>query len=192
MRKTRGQHLQDQRKQVRETIWPNVDEETLWHWKRSTGFVNIPRAMPLILRIMDELSPGKPLSSTYLELWCRTMDDSYVQVKNLDEMAFYAGFSGQRKVHTWKARITLLSDLGFIDIQPGVNPIGYILILNPYKAIRNIWNKNPAKLQKETYFSLVHRAQEIGAKELKGETDPTDPLAGAAQRARVNVKRRRR
>ena len=32
--------------------------------------------MPLILSMMDDLSKGQPVSSTYLELWCRTFDES--------------------------------------------------------------------------------------------------------------------
>ena len=117
-------------------LWPGA-EPWLWHRKANKGFATIPKTMPLILRIMDDLSNGKPLSSTYLGLWCETWDNSMVNVSKHQEMAHGAGFSGQRAVYTWSARVQLLQALRFIDIKPGKSgSISHVLIWNPHRIIR--------------------------------------------------------
>jgi hypothetical protein len=88
----------------REALWPK-SEPRLWHRKVHDGFTTIPKTMPLVLQIMDEMSKGKPLSSTYLGLWCATWDNSFVNISRPQEMAHGAGFSGQRAEYTWSARI---------------------------------------------------------------------------------------
>jgi hypothetical protein len=66
----------------------------------SDGWLSIPRAMPLLLQIMDNLSKGKPVSSAYLDLWCRTYDDSLIVANKSREMAFFSGFTGERAERT--------------------------------------------------------------------------------------------
>ena len=105
---------------MRNALWPDVDRNQLWHRKTSDGWVTLPRAFPLILRIMDILAPnGKPVSSTYLDLWCRTFDDSFVVASKPRDMAFYAGFTGERAQHTWITRVRQLAELGFIRTAEG-------------------------------------------------------------------------
>ena len=95
------------------------------------GFATIPKTMPIILQIMDDLSNGKPVSSTYLGLWCDTWDNSMVNVSKPAEMAHAAGFSGQRAAYTWGGRIKILQDLRFIDVKAGKSgPISHVLIWN--------------------------------------------------------------
>ena len=92
-----------QKLSIRQSVWPDLDQNVLWHWKKTDGWLNIPRAMPLILRIMDMVAPkGKPVSQTYLDLWCRTFDDSFVIASKPREMAFYSGFTGERAERTWE------------------------------------------------------------------------------------------
>lgn len=75
--------------------------------------------MPLMLSIMDDLSEGQPVSSTYLELWCRAFDECFVTLSKTREMAFHAGFTGQRGERTWRSRMKILADRSFIDIKEG-------------------------------------------------------------------------
>lgn len=108
--------------EIRNSVWPELDEKKLWLRKNSDGWLSIPRAMPLILRIADMLAPkGKPVSHTYLDLWCRNYDDDFIIVGKPREMAYYSGFSGERAEHTWSTRMKSLNELGFIDIKPGTN-----------------------------------------------------------------------
>lgn len=148
--------------ELREQLWPGI-ESKLWHRKRNDGFTTMPRPMPEIMQIMDSLAPkGKPVSRVYLSLWCRVFDESMVVIQNEKEMAFEAGFTGQRAVTTWHSRMKNLVDIGFITTKSGSSgKYQYILILNPYGVIRKL-NKMK-KLSEELYIALFRRTQEVGA-----------------------------
>ena len=151
---------------LRNTLWPDVDEEKLWNRKTQDGYTTIPRTMPLIMRIMDDLSNGKPLSSTYLTLWCRVFDENVVTITNTKELAYESGFSGQRAEATRKSRMKILNQYSFIDIKPVASgEYQYVLILNPYKIIEKYQSKK--KVGEADYNALYSRAQVIGAKDLE-------------------------
>jgi tRNA pseudouridine-54 N-methylase len=111
------------------------------------------------------LSKGKPVSSTYLDLWCRTYDDAFIIANKEREMAFFSGFTGERAVRTWSSRMRILKDLGFIDIKEGPSgPISYVLIVSPYYVLRGHYEAGPVN---EAFFnSLKQRMIEIGANDL--------------------------
>ena len=155
-----------QKLKLRETLWPDVEEDSLWHRKRSDGWVTTPRTMPLLLRIMDMLAPkGKPVSATYFDLWCRTYDDSFVIVSRVREMAYFAGFTGERAHHTWTARIRELESMGFIRTESGAGgPVNYVLLLNPYDVVRRL--DAAGELRTEAMNALRARMVEIGATDL--------------------------
>jgi hypothetical protein len=126
--------------------------------------------MPLILKTMDEMSNGKPVSSTYLGLWCATWDNSFVNISKANEMAHAAGFTGQRAVYTWAARMKILKELFFIDFKPGKSgPISHVIIWNPHLIIRHHHEKKTPGLMEATYNMLIDRALEIGAKDILQE-----------------------
>jgi hypothetical protein len=128
---------------------------------------------------MDDLSKGKPLSSTYLGLWCSTWDNSFVTISRPQEMAHAAGFSGQRADYTWISRVKILQDLDFVDVKPGaMGEVTYILIWNPHLIIREHYAKRTLGLTEGDYNALVARALEIGARDML----PAEELetAGAA------------
>ena len=109
---------------------------------------------------------GKPISQTYFELWCRTFDDSFVIGTNPREMAYFSGFSGERAESTWRTRINILKELGFIDVKGSpLNPIHYILIYNPYLIIQK--HHDNGTLKDEIYNTLLQRLIEIGADDLQ-------------------------
>ncbi len=153
----------------RQQLWPGA-EPWLWDRKANKGFATIPKTMPLILQIMDNLSNGKPLSSTYLGLWCETWDNSMVNVTKHQEMAHAAGFTGQRATYTWQGRMQLLHQLKFIDIKPGKSgPISHVLIWNPHRVIRWHHGRKTPGLVEANYNALLDRALEIGAKDMIDE-----------------------
>lgn len=149
--------------QLRQKLWPDVHDDDLWHRKTSQGWLTVPRAMPIILRTMDMLAPkGKPVSATYLDLWCRTFDDSFVIVAKPREMAYFAGFTGERAHHTWVSRIRQLQDLGFIEYKGGTSgPVNYVLLRNPYRVIQR--HIQQGHLREEAANALQERMIEIGA-----------------------------
>lgn len=184
--KKRLSKIARQKMRMRSSLWPNLDESRLWMREKSVGWLSVPRAMPLLLQIMDSLSKGKPVSSTYLDLWCRTYDDSFVIANKDREMAYFSGFTGERAVRTWATRMRILKDLGFIDIKEGPNGlISYVLIFNPYLLVREYYDAGQVNA---TFFnSLTQRMIEIGAQDLepsaaerKGTTSRRRKKAAAA------------
>lgn len=177
-----------QKLSIRQSVWPDLDQDTLWHRDKTDGWLNIPRAMPLILRIMDMLAPkGKPVSQTYLDLWCRTFDDSFVIVSKPREMAYYSRFTGERAERTWAIRMNLLRDLGFIDIQAGVHgSINYVLVYNPYQIIMR--HHQEGNVTDAALNALKERVIEIGANEFLAPIEPTKK-ALRVKRRRVRPKR---
>jgi hypothetical protein len=156
--------------QQRELMWPG-SEPWLWHRKTNKGFATIPKTMPIILQIMDGLSNGKPVSSTYLGLWCETWDNSMVNTSKQQEMAHAAGFTGQRATYTWGARMHLLHKLAFINIKAGNSgPISHVLILNPHRIIRWHQAQKTPGLVEANFNSLLSRALEIGANDMMDDS----------------------
>jgi hypothetical protein len=104
-------------------LWPGVTNDHLWYRRDRDGFASIPRTMPLMMSIMDDLSgKGFPVGQTYLEMWCRLFDECFLTLNRPEELAFHAGFVGQRAVRTWRDRVRRLRDLGFLDLKSG--PMG--------------------------------------------------------------------
>lgn len=153
---------------LRQKIFGVINPDHIWHRKRNDGFTTIPRTMPLMGAIMDNLSgKGKPVSTTYLELWCRSNDDGFVTLSKPVETAFASGFTGQRGVSTWKERIKKLESLGFIATKPGVSgSIHYVQIWNPYIVIKYHREQKTQGFLEDKYNVLAERDLEIGANEL--------------------------
>ncbi|WP_201752122.1 hypothetical protein [Microvirga arsenatis] len=172
MSKKQRSKVARQKAALRDSLWPKLNESRLWGYGNSEGWLNIPRALPLILRIMDNMSKGKPVSATYLDLWCRTFNDAFVVAKPR-EMSFFSGFSGERAERTWASRMKILHDLGFIDIKDGPSgPISYVLILNPYKVVKEQYEKG--NVDSKSYNALMARMIEIKATDIEDDEDLDD------------------
>jgi hypothetical protein len=164
---------------LRARLWPDITDNDLWVRTERDGFITIPRTMPLILDIMDDMANGQPISSTYLELWCRSFDECFVTLSKPREIAFHSGFTGQRAERTWAGRMRLLDDLGFIRTKEGASgPLTYALILNPYHVIKGHHDKRTPGLRSDKYNALMARAVEIGATDLD-EPSP-EPVEAAS------------
>ena len=150
---------QEKAKALRDSVWPDLDEQMLWNRKSVSGFTTIPRTMPLIMNIIDALTKNKPAGSAYFVMWCRTFDHSLLVIDNPMTLAVEAGFSGERALSTWKDRMRSLVELGFIDAKEGPSgPYHYVLLFNPHKVV---WDLK-GKIQESTFRQLQTRAIEIG------------------------------
>lgn len=153
--------------EVRTKLWPSVSDEMTWNRRERDGFVTMPRAMPLIMRIMDYLAgKGSPVSQVYLDIWCRTFDEAFLQLTKTEEMASYSGFTGQRAIRTWKERIVKLQELGFIQIKIGLSKeVQFALIMNPYHVIAKAYAAGTVPV--EMWTALMVRCAEIRADDLE-------------------------
>ena len=165
--------------ELRNRLWPDLDPKQLWSRHTHDGYTTLPKCIPLIMSIMDDLA-GVPVSPTYLELWCRTFDENFVTLSKPREMAFNSGFSGQRAERTWRARLGTLADLGFIDVKAGPSgPASYALVFNPYKVIQRHYDQKNSGLRQDKYHALLERALEVGDESLSPEP-PAPPSFIAA------------
>tara|TARA_Y100000815_G_scaffold252830_1_gene257543 strand:- start:3331 stop:3891 length:561 start_codon:yes stop_codon:yes gene_type:complete len=154
--------------ELRAKLWPDLSPEDLWHRNVYDGFTSIPRTMPLIMNIIDDLAPGsKRTSMTYLALWGQAFDEMYVSLQNADELAFYSGYTGQRAVRSWKERLKELDKLGFIRTASGTaGEFSHAVILNPHFAIRRLHAAKIPGLTAAAYNALVERAIAISAEDM--------------------------
>ena len=119
-----------------------------------------------MMSIMDDLSgKGFPVSRTYLEMWARLREEQFLTLNRPEEMAFHAGFEGQRALRTWKDRVQRLADLGFINLKPGpIGDLSYAIFYNPYHVVKRA--HLAGRIQERKWQALVIRANEIGAFDL--------------------------
>jgi hypothetical protein len=148
--------------ETRTKLWPELDERMLWS-RKNEGWVAVPRLMPLMMSIMDDLSgKGFPVGQTYFELWCRLRDEQFLSLNRPEEMAFHAGFEGQRALRTWKDRVRRLAELGFIDLKPGpLGDLSYAIFYNPYYVVKRAFLNG--QVQERKWQALIVRASEVTA-----------------------------
>ncbi|MBB92985.1 MAG: hypothetical protein CML68_00035 [Rhodobacteraceae bacterium] len=146
--------------EIRAKLWPELNSKMLWSMD-SDGWVAVPRLMPLMMSIMDDLSgKGYPVSRTYLEMWARLRDEQFLTLNRPEEMAFHAGFEGQRALRTWKDRVQRLANLGFIGLKPGpLGDLSYAVFFNPYHVVKRAYLNGD--VQERKWQALVVRANEV-------------------------------
>ncbi|MFH0730106.1 MAG: hypothetical protein V2B19_27650 [Pseudomonadota bacterium] len=159
----RSLRMTEKRLRLRQQHWPEITDENLWLRGRTKGFTTIPRGISLIMRIMDSLSLQKPLSNTYMTLWCYAFDEMTVTIQKPRQMALESGFAGQRAENTWHDRMKKLEELGFIQSTEGVTgDFHYVLLLNPYRVVKNLNEDEKYAVPTVLYNTLIDRVDEIG------------------------------
>jgi len=170
---------------LREKLWPDLVHEEIWHHKDYDGFLSVPRTMPIILGIINDLTKGKPAGSTYFSLWCMTYPaEMYVSLSNAEELAFQSGFKGQRAVRQWQDRMKSLAEFGFVKVAEGARgKLSHAAIPNPHFVIRRLHNEKTAGLTEAAFNTLWERANEIGAKDIEIEMPEEKAAREAAEAA---------
>src|SRR5262249_38568351 len=92
MASTKSERLSARRTALRQKFWPTVTDDDLWLGAHRDGFATVPRALPIILMIMDGMTKGSPVSSVYTDLWCRAPDEMFIQLQSHSGLAFSAGY----------------------------------------------------------------------------------------------------
>lgn len=187
MSKSRNRAIVQQQVALRKKLWPLISDNDLWLRNDRTGFATLPRAMPIILTIMDGMNKGRRVSTTYLDLWCRVLDEMFVQIQSPQAMAFASGFEGERAVRTWRERMVWLKEKGFVDTKPGASgELSYVVLLNPYHVIRRHYEAKHPGITEARYIALMARAHEIRATDLD-EDLPSNPLKRKPPRRRADT-----
>jgi hypothetical protein len=173
MPRPRKRDVLKRQREARAKLWPELADNMLWSLDNH-AWVAVPRLMPLMMSIMDDLSgKGFPVSRTYFEMWSRLREEQFLQLAP-EEMAFHAGFEGQRMVRTWKDRVERLAELGFIGVKPGhLGDLTYAVFYNPYHVIKRAYLDG--KVQENKWQALVYRANDVSAFDLE-DIDDTGAL----------------
>lgn len=161
--KRSGRRNQSERRlELIEALWGDEKIET-WHRLENDGYSTVPRYLPLIGALMDGLSKGAPLSTTYLALWFRVSDEGLIEIRDKTVLAFESGFASDRGVTTWSGRMKKLKELGFISCREGSSgEFHNVLIVHPLVAIKKL--REAGDLSKgKAYNILVERVIEVGA-----------------------------
>jgi len=161
----------DSENALRDSLWPDA-EQRLWGHKASGGFVTTPKTMPYVCRMLDEMSKDHPLGPTYEALWSYTWgNNAFLRFNKPDDVAYAAGFSGQRGRRTLIDRMRRLQLLGFIEAQPNGNSRLGKSAVDSFRAPRRqtirqrqipLWHRDPEqvrrRLQQPTILRLAaHR-----------------------------------
>ena len=110
---------------------------------------------------------GDP-SSVYLDLWSRGFDEGIVTIRDDAECAYASGYTGTRATRSWRERIDLLQQLGFIETKAAHNrEYAHVLLLDPIMFCAQL--RKTGEVPDEWWNTFVGRAQEIGASILSPE-----------------------
>jgi hypothetical protein len=129
------------RLKLRWELFPDIPDDAIWSRATFVGFTTIPRSMSVIMRIIDSLDQ-KSAGRVYFDLWCRAFEDFFIEIKDEEGAAYSAGYSGQRAVRSWRERIEVLEEFGFVKTRQ--TPYGayrYILVLEPHAVIAKLGDK---------------------------------------------------
>lgn len=153
---------EEKRLALRQQIWGDeLEKLELWDKKTHKGFASVPRTLPQLARIMDRFAgKGTPVSGTYIALLCNVFDNSFLEIRDKQRLAFEAGFTGERAVTTWVSRMKKLAGMGFIKPKEGVyGEFSYVLIMNPFMAVQSLYQSTP---KDELYNALASRMSDVG------------------------------
>ena len=151
----------EERTNLRDRFWPGAQA---WTGEDSKGWFRTPRTLPLLLILLKSkaLSGRQDPSSAYLALWARHLDSGIVEITNERELAYEAGYTGNRALRTWRERMRLLESLGFIKAQKiGNEPYRYVLMIDPVVAVEALAKKGRV----DAAWRATYDARRIATKE---------------------------
>jgi hypothetical protein len=155
----------ERRAKLREQFWPNEDA---WTGEGERGWFRAPRTLPLILALLSskELSGNCDPSSVYMELLARHIGQGVIEMSNEGDHAYAAGYASNRGIQTWRERMKLLEQNGFIRTKKiGNQRYKYVLLVHPGTALQRLRDAHKIPdLWWDTY-----RARQSETKELSYE-----------------------
>lgn len=179
----RSLKMAERAQQQLDLLFPGVADIWIWNRKRDHGFISIPRVLPIAMQAIDEYSKGAPAGHTLFCLWARSPDHVLLQIENPVTFAVETGFYGQRAVDTWRKRMKVLAELGFIVPKRGeTGDFNYVLLLSPVVAVERMHQSG--QIRADLYLRFVDRLGQIGALgQLKAVQDAWNAERAAAATA---------
>lgn len=151
------------REALKEEFWPN---EIPWNGPDEVGYFCAPRTLPLILRALREkaVSRDRDPSAVYVELLARHIGQGVVELMHEDDHAFASGYVN---VRSWRDRMKVLEDAGFVRATTtGNRRYAKVFLAHPALAMQHLHQqgKIPEKLW-QAYRARVIEAKEAAPKQ---------------------------
>ncbi len=150
------------RTQLRQQHFPEEHIGGLWTGDDEKGFFLAPRSLPLVLRLINKLSDkSTDPTSVYLDLFSRHFGEGIVEMVAEQDHAYAAGYSGKRATRTWRDRMKVLEELGFIRVKnKGPRPYGYVLLIHPALAVDRL--RESGRVPSDWWDVYTSRQMEVG------------------------------
>lgn len=155
--------MAERAQQKMELHFPGWPDFWIWSRKRDAGYISVPRILPIAMQaINDHAAKGSPGGHTLFCLWARSPDHVLVTIEHPATFAAEAGFHGPRAVDTWRKRMKVLRDLGFIVPKKG--PSGdfhHVMLINPIAGVERMYQDG--KVHVDLYDRFLTRLVDTGA-----------------------------
>jgi hypothetical protein len=159
----RRMKMAERAQQKMDLHFPGWPEFWVWNRKRDAGFISVPRILPIAMQAIDNhATKGSPGGHTLFCLWARSPDHVLVTIEHPATFAAEAGFIGKRAVDTWRKRMKVLRDLGFIIPKKG--PSGdfhHVLLISPIAGVERMYQNGQVHL--DLYDRFLGRLADTGA-----------------------------
>jgi hypothetical protein len=145
----------------RDALWPDAADVA---FRRTRGgWTQMPRTVPMIASLIDQLGGKNKAGRLYIALWSYDYGDGFVEVRDPVLMAGEAGYVTGRAERTFAERMRELEELGFIrTAEIGAREFGFALLLDPHIAVAKLRQRRPAAVPAKWWSAFVARCTSIG------------------------------
>lgn len=153
------------RAKLLQELWPS---EQVWEGPDERGFFCAPRTLPLILCALKQKNISKNLdpTSVYLELYSRNMGEGIIEMLHDEEHAYASGYFEARAIRSWRDRMKVLEDFGFIKSkQKGNRRYGFVILTHPSIVMAGLYDQG--EISEELW--VAYKSRQIECKEYTRE-----------------------
>ena len=123
----------------------------------------MPRTVPMIAALVDELCGRDKPGRLYITLWAYEFGDGFVEVPDPAALAMEAGYITNRAERTFNERIAILRDLGFVrTARLGLREHGFVLLLDPHPILAAMQRHKPDSIPERWWTAFTARCAAIG------------------------------
>ncbi len=143
-------------------------DEITWDGPDEMGYFCTPRTFPYISCVLRQknISANIDPTSVLLELYSRHMGEGIIEMSHEDDHANASGYFGSRASRSWRDRMKILEDAGFIKaIEKGSRKYGYVVLVHPSIAMKKLYDKG---LILDSLWN-AYRSRQIESSEYKAE-----------------------
>lgn len=160
------------RRAKRDSLWP--DAPGVVFTPATGGWAQMPRTVPMIASLVDELGGRDKAGRLYITLWAYELGDGFVEVPDPAQLALEAGYVTNRAERTFNERIAILRGLGLLrTARLGLREHGFVLLLDPHLVVAGIRDQNPDSVPERWWTAFVSRCGNIGIR-LPGDVGPEE------------------